>query len=584
MTGIIFKGIEQESFSIAKFYIARANRIIPALAVLCFVLLVFGWFYLIPIDYEALGRHVGASLTFISNISYWQEAGYFDAASHEKWLLHTWSLSVEWQFYIIYPLVLVTMRKGLSLRAMKAAVLIGTILSFIFSVVITHKWPNAAYYLFPTRAWEMMIGGVAYLYPFKFEEKGKKIVEWFGLTLIVLSYIFISEESLWPGYLALIPVLGTFFIIQAQRENSVLTGNIVFQALGKWSYSIYLWHWPLVVIMYYFSLNKSFVFIGITLSIILGYISYNYVERIKFRNEFSGVVSYINAKPIYLALFTGALGYYVFISKGINYNERLNVYKDKVGFPNVCHVNSSNINRSNEYIDCKIGDSSKKPLALIWGDSFAGALDPFVGSLLDKNSAISRTTSYCVPSLKLNFMLGENSEYCSKIRQLNIDEVNDRKYKAVFLAGRWDYMYEKHGMNSIDSLFDTVDFVSKNSEVVYLFEQPIYYKENVSKHFLKNKIINGLGRDPLRDDVKAQFANELIKEQFLNKHYKNVYFVSRDVIYGSREHNDYNEEDLPYTYDKGHLSIIGSLTAAKNFRNSEIYEPFYKALNNSSPK
>ena len=174
MTGIIFRGIEQENFSILKFYVARANRIIPALAVLCSVLLLFGWFYLTPLDYKNLGKHVGSSMGFLSNFIYWRESGYFDAASQEKWLLHTWSLSVEWQFYIIYPLVLVALRNFMSLKAMKVAVLHGTVLGFIFCVIATFKWPDSAYYLLPARAWEMMIGGVAYLYPIamqKMEEK-----------------------------------------------------------------------------------------------------------------------------------------------------------------------------------------------------------------------------------------------------------------------------------------------------------------------------------------------------------------------------------------------------------------------------
>lgn len=119
MTGIIFRGIEQDNFSILNFYIARANRIIPALALLCFVLLVFGWFYLTPLEYQSLGKHAASSVSFLSNFTYWSEAGYFAAASHEKWLLHTWSLSVEWQFYIIYPLMLVAMRKFISIKTMK---------------------------------------------------------------------------------------------------------------------------------------------------------------------------------------------------------------------------------------------------------------------------------------------------------------------------------------------------------------------------------------------------------------------------------------------------------------------------------
>jgi peptidoglycan/LPS O-acetylase OafA/YrhL len=176
MTGIIFKGIEQENFSILKFYVARANRIIPALAVLCLILLVFGWFYLTPIDYKALGKHAGSSIRFLSNITYWRESGYFDSASHEKWLLHTWSLSAEWQFYIIYPLIIVIMRKFMSVKVMRATFLLGTTLGFIFCIFVTYKWPNAAYYLLPTRAWEMMIGGIAYLYPFTMQQKNKKLL------------------------------------------------------------------------------------------------------------------------------------------------------------------------------------------------------------------------------------------------------------------------------------------------------------------------------------------------------------------------------------------------------------------------
>jgi peptidoglycan/LPS O-acetylase OafA/YrhL len=316
MTGIIFKGIEQENFSILKFYVARANRIIPALAVLCLVLLIFGWFYLTPLDYKALGKHVGSSIGFLSNIIYWREAGYFDAASHEKWLLHTWSLSVEWQFYIIYPLALVAMRKFMSIKVMKATILFGTILGFIFCVIATYEWPNPAYYLLPTRAWEMMLGGVAYLFPFVLKEKRKKLVERVGLVLIVGSYFLISKENPWPGYLAIFPVLGSFLIIQAQRDDSFVTSNKVFQKLGAWSYSIYLWHWPLVVAIYYFSLNEVFVYLSIALSVLLGFLSNKYIEKIRFRNDFTGLFTYSKCKPLYMGLLVSTVGAVVFIENG----------------------------------------------------------------------------------------------------------------------------------------------------------------------------------------------------------------------------------------------------------------------------
>lgn len=106
MTGIVVKGLERGNFSLMGFYMARGRRIVPALVAVCAVLLAMGWWVLLPPDYKMLGSHAVYSLAFLSNVEFWQEAGYFDVASHEKWLLHTWSLSVEWQFYLILPVVL----------------------------------------------------------------------------------------------------------------------------------------------------------------------------------------------------------------------------------------------------------------------------------------------------------------------------------------------------------------------------------------------------------------------------------------------------------------------------------------------
>ncbi|MGF1721717.1 acyltransferase [Vibrio kyushuensis] len=171
MTGIIFTGLEKSNFSLFKFYLARANRIIPALSILCLALLIFGWLYLIPQDYSILGKDVVSSMSFLSNIVYWTESGYFDNASSGKLLLHTWSLSTEWQFYFIYPIVLIVLNKIVPLECLKVLIAIGTVLGFIFSVVATVKWPDFSYYLLPTRAWEMMIGGMAFIYPWNLSDK-----------------------------------------------------------------------------------------------------------------------------------------------------------------------------------------------------------------------------------------------------------------------------------------------------------------------------------------------------------------------------------------------------------------------------
>lgn len=163
-------------------------------------------------------------------------------------------------------------------------VVILMISGFIYSVYSTYKWPNAAYYLLPTRAWGMLIGGLAYLYPWILQERNKKVIEILGLGLILCSFFFMSESTLWPGYWAAIPVFGTYLIIVSNRNNSILTTNIVSQYLGAWSYSIYLWHWPIVVFLYLkLDFNYSEL-VGILVSVVMGYFSYRFIEKFKFKS------------------------------------------------------------------------------------------------------------------------------------------------------------------------------------------------------------------------------------------------------------------------------------------------------------
>ncbi|MFT5807310.1 MAG: peptidoglycan/LPS O-acetylase OafA/YrhL [Moritella dasanensis] len=277
MTGIIFKGLNTNSLNLAEFYLCRANRIIPPLALLCFTLLLFGWFLLPPMDYINLGMHAASSVSFLSNITYFYEADYFDAGAYEKWLLHTWSLSVEWQFYIIYPIILLFLKRYFSLESLKRLLILGTVVGFIFCTIATDLWPTFAYFSLPTRAWEMLLGGVAYFYPLKLNENQKRVLEAIGMTLMLLSFTFTSKMTPWPGYVACVPVFGTYLILLSNRERSLLTNNRIFQTLGKWSYSIYLWHWPIAVYGSYFQID-NWMPIGLVLSVVFGAISFYLVE------------------------------------------------------------------------------------------------------------------------------------------------------------------------------------------------------------------------------------------------------------------------------------------------------------------
>ncbi len=585
MTGIIFRGIEQENFSILKFYVARANRIIPALAVLCLVLLVFGWFYLTPLDYRALGKHAGSSMGFLSNIIYWRESGYFDAASHEKWLLHTWSLSAEWQFYIIYPLVLVAMRKFMSLKAMKATVLVGTVLGFIFCVVATYKWPNPAYYLLPTRAWEMMIGGVAYLYPLKLVENKKKVFESFGLALIILSCIFITKENLWPGYLALIPVLGAFLLIQAQRSDSIVTGNIVVQSLGKWSYSIYLWHWPLVVFIYYFELNEQFVYFGIILSVILGFVSNRYIESIKFKNNFNGIFTYTKCYPLYMVIFVGLFGSITFISRGFEWH-----YNNEVILASNEAVNKNPYKcMEEEKFPCYIGNANNIK-AIIVGDSHADALTTSLSSAFDleKSGIIALTKSSCpfilgIKSTKHGAECLEENERRLKILkekyintpvfwvarssayikgQSNPDRIKDiRDTKpSIYFS---EHIYEelnKDLLNEIDySLKLTLNEINDNRDVYLVLPTPemrVNVPKKISRSLLLGHGVDTIGvdkslyidRNKEMLDIFNKLPNEISNVTLLDP---TIYLCDNNTCYG-----DY--DGRPIYYDGDHMSEFGN--------------------------
>lgn len=277
MTSLIFGGLSKNRFSLIDFYLSRGRRIIPALATLCVTLIIIGWWLLLPTEYASLGKQVAGSIGFFSNLIFWKEAGYFDVSAHEKWLLHTWSLSVEWQFYMLYPLIVVGLRK-LTSRMLTAWILIGgMLLSLLLSSWMTTYWPGAAFYMLPTRAWEMMAGGMLYLFPVHI--RSSRLLEGAGLAVIAGSILTFNPATPWPGSLAVFPVLGTALVIAAGRQDSWLTSNAVSQWLGKISYSVYLWHWPIVVGLKYFEKSGGiWIVSGIMASLMLGQASFRFVE------------------------------------------------------------------------------------------------------------------------------------------------------------------------------------------------------------------------------------------------------------------------------------------------------------------
>jgi|TARA_Y100001968_G_scaffold290008_2_gene293502 peptidoglycan/LPS O-acetylase OafA/YrhL/cob(I)alamin adenosyltransferase len=282
MAGIVVGKLQCGQFNLADFYLARARRILPALLVMVATVLLAGWWLLTPSDYQVLGRHARESVLFTANVQYLSESGYFDAVSHEKWLLHTWSLAVEWQFYFLYPLGLSLLhRLGAGWRGLLTVHVAALMFSLGLCIWWTLSQPDRAFYLLIPRAWELLVGGCVFLVAQRWSPSAllARTLELAGLSAIALSVVLLDADSAWPGAWALAPTFGTAAVLLARRETS-WTGSRLAQWLGARSYSIYLWHWPLVAGVVYFDRQQLWWWVaaGLLLSLLLGGLSYRLVE------------------------------------------------------------------------------------------------------------------------------------------------------------------------------------------------------------------------------------------------------------------------------------------------------------------
>jgi len=468
MTSIIFNGVEKNTFNLFKFYTARANRIIPVLAVMSAVLLIFGWFFLLPTDFQSLGKQVEKSSLFISNILFSRGGSYFDTAEHTKWLLHTWSLSVEWQFYILFPIIIITLKNYLSFTNLKRVVIGLFLASFIYCIYATNKDSKTAYFLLNSRAWEMLLGGLAFIYPWSFKNKQLQMsTQLLGLILIVASYFLISKDTLWPGYMALIPVFGAYLIIVSNYQNSGLINNNFFKYIGRWSYSIYVWHWPLVVLGFYLAFTNWWMF-GIPLSILLGFISYQFIEKVNYPRYTSWKKIY-KVKPFYFFLIILGCGYAVKKTDGMKFHYSQDIIhatsENNNSNPYKCDSNL----RNRDVEECVVGNKNNIK-AVVIGDSHADALTTAVAEVfnLENDGVISIVTASCPLILDANIKDSANKDDCYNINTKRIKLILSEKYKniPVILISRLPVYLE--GQNE------------KNRMDIHNIRPTIYFNGNVS--------------------------------------------------------------------------------------------------------
>jgi peptidoglycan/LPS O-acetylase OafA/YrhL len=256
ITGIIAAGLDGGRFSLLGFYRRRMHRLLPALITVLAACLAFGQLFLMSDEFRQLGTHTLAGALFVQNLVLWGEGGYFEAAAAAKPLLHLWSLAIEEQFYLAFPLILIAMRRrGLPLPA--GIAILGA-LSFACNVTLVEAQPAAVFYGAGTRAWELFAGGAPALIPAMAwppslrrlaEPLARHLASTVGLALIAYALCALGGSLAYPGWWATVPVLGALLTIAAgpaALPGRWLLGNRAAAAIGRISYPLYLWHWPLL--------------------------------------------------------------------------------------------------------------------------------------------------------------------------------------------------------------------------------------------------------------------------------------------------------------------------------------------------
>lgn len=449
ITGIIAREIREDEFTLASFYERRIRRIYPAVFALIGFALAASAFLYDAEDFAYIGRSAAANTVFLSNIIFWWESGYFEDPSTLKPLLHTWSLSVEEQFYIFFPLVMMLVARFFKSK-FEPVVLLLMLASFAAGVYATFEYASSAFYFMPLRAWELFVGSMLALSAPRVRAGNgvRSLLSLAGLCAILAAVFIFTENTAFPGWVAALPVLGSALVIFAGMEGNTFVKKILgWQPLvfiGKISYSLYLWHWTLLVMGKYYlirDMETTDLLVWLLATFAISILSWRYIET-PFRTP---------ARPARAQIFTFAA-----IVMSVTFALSLSIYYSR-GFPQRFPMAATGDEDAAERIRwggcitehrkeppsevslCTIGADEGTPEFLLWGDSHSKAVAPAV----NKSAAASNVTGYisampgCPPLLGIDRQdqfLGS----CSTYNDMLIEYLEQHpELKTVILMGRW---------------------------------------------------------------------------------------------------------------------------------------------------
>jgi peptidoglycan/LPS O-acetylase OafA/YrhL len=446
ISGIIWDALSAGKFTFTEFYGRRIRRIFPALALVLGATLAGGYFSLYWEDLARLGKHVLGGAFFASNFLLLNEGGYFDIAAEKKPLLHLWSLSIEEQFYLVWPLVLIAIWR-LRLNFVLAASILG-LASFVANVYLTAQGTPYAFFNPLTRSWELLLGAtVGHLVRTRGPLHGRlsHFASVIGLVLIGLGLALLNRTSPFPGYAALLPAVGTALLLSVAPTaviNRWLLSSSVCVAIGLISYPLYLWHWPLFSIT--FVRLNGLIPLGTALqilaaSVVLAWLTYVCVERpIRTRHQ-TGFMAVLLAA---LVFGLGGLGYaawktngfikYTEIPSNAEYLTKARTFDDwlREVREGKCFLKSTTVLSFDK--ECF---ESTKPSVVLWGDSFGASLYTGLREL-QKTSGFGLTqltASACAPIPRVSSMRTN----CDEINSTTLEKLKELSPESLILSAAW---------------------------------------------------------------------------------------------------------------------------------------------------
>lgn len=592
ITTIILSDMNKGNFSIITFYERRARRILPVLFFVMLCCLPFAWFWLMPNHLKDFSQSLTAVSAFSSNILFLRESGYFGTEAELKPLLHTWSLSVEEQYYVLFPLFLMALWK-LRKRWIFGSLMVVGAISLVIAQWGAYNKPSATFFLLPTRGWEIAIGAlIAFYFLYKKEQSEiisshKIMSEVFGslgLALIVYSIFVFDKTTPFPSLYALIPTVGTALIIIFSTSKTMVGRVLSTKAIvgiGLISYSTYLWHQPLFVFARCRSLKEPSVALLLALtimSIVLAYFSWRFVEM-PFRDK-----KIFSRKKIFTFSVVGSV---LFASTGLaghiangfsnrtNYKGlALNQISEKIvvnqGLNSICD------GKFTLSPNCRTSD---EPEILVWGDSFARHLVQGILASNPQAKIIQMTKSSCGPFFDVSPVKSEYpvswAKECLEFNNSVHDWLKTNKtVKYVVMSSPFsqylvngklligDKLYDANTKLAIEHFTQTLDELKSMGITPVTFAPPPANGENLGECLVKAEFF-GVDLNDCNFSRDGITSESNITHEFLDNISKNY-----DVVFFDKElcpdgDCKANIESTFIYRDKGHLSLAGSALLGK---------------------